>query len=31
MTTLYWLRDVFLALLAATVGLLFYLTVSRDV
>ncbi len=30
MTTLFWLRDVFLLLLACAVGLLGYLTVTRD-
>ncbi len=30
MTTLYWLRDVFLLLLAASVSLLFYLSVRHD-
>ncbi len=30
MTTLFWLRDVFLLLLAFAVGLLGYLTVTRD-
>jgi hypothetical protein len=30
MTTLYWLRSLFLVLLAAGVGFLFYVTVRRD-
>ncbi len=30
MTTLYWLRDLFLILLAAAVAFLLYLTVTRD-
>jgi hypothetical protein len=30
MTTLYWLRDLFLILLVAAVGLLAYLTVTSD-
>ncbi len=31
MTTLYWLRIPFLLLFAATVALLFYVTVTHDV
>ncbi len=30
MTTLYWLRSLFLVLLAGSVALLLYLTVTRD-